>query len=139
VIEERSAKGRMEEVIRQCVFLSEQPFRHICGVKVAHGQPGVIAPSDKPIHCTLIDLRLLMPVAVNEVARRVVRHQGRILQNVVGKQGIESGRKPQINLPVVDRLGWGGQLQRSGYQAEWLTCLRTKRLVEPVRLIQGFG
>src|SRR5262249_5767479 len=103
------------------------------------GEAGVVAPGDKPIHGAPIDLRLLVEETVNEVARLVVWMESRVLQDVVGLQGVEPGVKTRIDCPRVDRRWRRGQAQRSGDKAERLPDLRAERLVESVGLIQRRG
>ena len=87
----------------------------------------------------MIDLRLLMPVAVNQVASRVVGLECGVLQNVVGKEGVESRRKARIDLAGIDWLWRGGERLGPGHKAEGLAGLRAERMIKPVGLIQRFG
>jgi hypothetical protein len=65
MIQERSAEGGMEEVVTHGVLLRQFAFRQVGRVEVAHHQPGIVAPGNESIHFPVIDLRLLMPVAMD--------------------------------------------------------------------------
>src|SRR5882762_6098123 len=56
VIEKRPSEARVEEVVTQYIFSSQNPFRKLARVQVAHYEATVIAPCDKLVHLAAINL-----------------------------------------------------------------------------------
>src|SRR5437773_5400551 len=119
MIQERATERGVKKVVTQRVLLRELAFRQVGRVEVAHDQTGIVTPGDKPIHFAVIDLRLLMPVAVDDVTSLVCRQESAVVENVVWEQSVEAGVKACIYrrraLVRINGLWWRRQQNGARY------------------------
>ncbi len=94
----------MKEVVRDGVLRRKLAERQLAGVEIAHCEAGGVAVGDELVHPAAIDLKLLLVVPVNEVARLFIGRD--VLRGIEWRVG-EVGRKARVNRlrTGVERLG----------------------------------
>lgn len=72
VVQERTAEGRVKEVVADHVLLSQFSLRQIGGIDIAEDEPAIVAPDHELVQLSAVDLKLLVIEAVDQITGRLV-------------------------------------------------------------------